>query len=299
MPSQTRVLTIIILLFGIGFGLVMLAYPPGTQTQESPFNKLLVYLHTFTPSPTQTPTTMAQTPEAFHDSALAWHPPGVITAPILLYHHVENGHYSETYTITPEKFGVQMQALEDWGYTTITISELIQAITEGAQLPERPVVITFDDGYLNVYENAYPIMEEHGFVGMIYVVGKYINGRDFMTVENILELADAGWEVGNHSFTHTDLSLDPTQANYEMYQSKVYVEKLLGIPIKTFAFPFGGFKPILGDRAWRYGYLGAVGLGDGWAHSEQSLYYLERIEIKGSYDLETFASLLPWNKPVE
>jgi peptidoglycan/xylan/chitin deacetylase (PgdA/CDA1 family) len=299
MPSQNRVLIIIVLLFGIGFGLFILANSPGTQAPALP--ELSVFLQTFTPSPTRAPTimAMAQTPKTFHDSALVWHPPGVVTAPILLYHHVEDGHYSDTYSITLEKFAAQMQALEDWGYTTITISELIQAIMQGAELPERPIVITFDDGYLNLYENAYPIMQEHGFIGVTYVVGNYVNGRDFMTVEQLLELVDAGWEVGNHSFTHTDLSLDPTLANYEMYQSKIYLEKLLGIPINTFAYPFGGFKPILGDRAWRYGYIGAVGLGKGWTHSKESRYYLERIGILGSYDLEKFARLLPWSGPSE
>ena len=297
MPVRTRVFAVIVILFGIGFGIFIMV--DSSDTHPPPFPKLLVFLPTFTPGPTRTPTTMMQTPETFHDSALAWHPPGVITVPILLYHHVQNGHYSDTYTITPEKFAAQMQALEDWGYTTITISDLIQAITQGARLPERPIVITFDDGNLNLYENAYPIMQKHSFVGVTYVVGNYINGRDFMTVDHILELVEAGWEVGNHSFTHTDLSLDPTLANYEMYQSKIYLEKLLGIPINTFAYPFGGFKPILGDRAWRYGYEGAVGLGDGWIHSKESQYYLERIGILGSYDLETFASLLPWSEPLE
>jgi peptidoglycan/xylan/chitin deacetylase (PgdA/CDA1 family) len=192
-----------------------------------------------------------------------------------------------------------MQALEDWGYTTITISDLIQAITQGALLPERPIVITFDDGYLSVFQNAFPIMHEHGFIGVNYVVGKYIDGRNFMTAEQLQATVHAGWEIGSHGFTHTDLGLNPSLANYEMNQSKIYLEELLGIPVNTFAYPFGGYRPVLWDRALRYGYFGAVGLGKGWKHSEASLYYLKRISILGSYNLETFASLLPWSESLE
>ena len=108
------------------------------------------------------------------------------------------------YNITPEEFAAQMQALDDWGYTTITITQLIQALSEGGYIPERPIVITFDDGHLSVYQNAFPIMYEHGFIGVTYLVCNYIGGENFKTVVQIQAMVYAGWEVGSHSFTHTD-----------------------------------------------------------------------------------------------
>ena len=103
--------------------------------------------------------------------------------------------------------------------------------------------------------------------------------------------------MGSHSNTHVDLSKNVSAVNYEVLQSKQALEDLLSEPVNTFAYPFGAFKALIGDRVRRYGYLGGMGLGTGWTHSEKTLYYLKRIEVNGGYDLETFAGLLPWAEP--
>ena len=72
-----------------------------------------------------------------------------------------------------------MQALDDWGYTTITAKQLIKAITKGEALPPRPIVITFDDGHYSVYEYAFPIMQEHGFFGVTYIVANRLKSYGF------------------------------------------------------------------------------------------------------------------------
>lgn len=253
---------------------------------------------TLTPTKTSTPTFTA-TPTLAPTATWAWHPPGEVIAPILLYHHVDYNNDSERYNVYPDRFAEQMQALNDWGYKAITITDLILAITEGNELPPRPVVITFDDGHLSVYENAFPIMQNYGYPGVTYVVAKWLKAEDFMGVEELTEMIAAGWEVGSHSNTHIDLSKNISAVNYEVLQSKQTLEDSLSEPVNTFAYPFGAFKALIGDRVRRYGYLGGVGLGRGWTHSEKTLYYLKRIEVNGGYDLETFASLLPWAEPPE
>lgn len=249
---------------------------------------------TFTPPPTHT-STPTLTPSITPTPTWAWHPPGEVVAPILLYHHVDYENNSERYNVTPERFAEQMQALDDWGYTAITITQLIKAITEGTELPPRPVVITFDDGHISVYENAFPIMLDHGFPGVTYVVANRLKAEGFTGVEELVEMASAGWEVGSHSYTHTNLGEDTSVVRYEVLQSKLDLEDALSFPINTFAYPFGGFKPLVGDKVLRYGYLGGVGLGKNWTHNSDSLFFLQRIEVNGAYDLETFASLLPWS----
>ena len=177
------------------------------------------------------------------------------------------------------------------------ITDLIEAITEGGYLPPRPVVITFDDGHLSVYENAFPVMQSYGFTGVTYVVAKWLKAEDFTGVEELTEMMEAGWEVGSHSMTHADIAKDTSLINYEVLESKRTLEEALSAPIHTFAYPFGAFKNLIGDRVRRYGYLGGMGVGKGWTHSERTLYYLKRIEVNGGYDMETFASLLPWSEP--
>jgi peptidoglycan/xylan/chitin deacetylase (PgdA/CDA1 family) len=255
---------------------------------------------TSTPTPSQTPTpTHTSTPTLTPTPTWAWHPPGDVVAPILLYHHIDYDNNSERYNVHLDRFAEQMQALADWGYTAITITDLIKAITDGGYLPPRPIVITFDDGHLSVYENAFPVMQSHGFPGVTYVVARWLKAEDFTGVEELNEMMAAGWEVGSHSATHADISKDTSLTNYEVLQSKKILEEALSTPINTFAYPFGAFKNLIGDRVRRYGYLGGMGLGVGWTHGERSIYYMKRIEVNGGYDMDAFADLLPWSEPPE
>jgi peptidoglycan/xylan/chitin deacetylase (PgdA/CDA1 family) len=211
---------------------------------------------------------------------------------------VDYDHTSERYNVHPDKFAEQMAALDAWGYSAITATELIEAITDGGPLPPRPVVITFDDGHLSVYENAFPVMQSYAYPGVTYIVARWLKAEDFTGVEELTEMMEAGWEVGSHSMTHADIVKDTSLTNYEVLESKKTLEKDLDTSIHTFAYPFGGFTKLIGDRVRRYGYLGGMGLGKGWTHSKGTLFYLKRIEVQGSYDMETFASLLPWSEPV-
>lgn len=248
---------------------------------------------TVTSTPTVTPTpTLVPTP--------TWQVtgPGVVTAPILLYHHISPDGGLGRYDVTPENFEAQMQALEDWGYTSITATQLIQAITEGAPLPPRPVVITFDDGNLSVYEYAFPIMQKHGFIGVTYLVANRFNAEGFTNVEQVLEMVGAGWEVGSHSYTHANLTEDHSRARDEILESKRVIGETLGVDVNTFAYPFGAFDQYVGKKTFQYGYLGAMGLGKGWEHSDATLFYLQRREIQYDFDLEMFASVLPWSEPL-
>lgn len=257
-----------------------------------------IWTKTPTPSQTLTPT-HTSTPTVTPTPTWVWHPPGEVVAPILLYHHVAVDETSVAYNVKPSQFAEQMAALDEWGYTAITAKTLIRVIKNGGDLPPRPVVITFDDGNLDVYENAFPIMQEYGFPGVTYVVANRLKADGFTGVAELTEMLDAGWEVGSHSTTHVDISKDTSLIPYEIKGSRDILEKALPTHIRTFAYPFGAFTQSLGEAVYRYEFLGGMGLGNGSTHSENSLFYMKRIEIKGGYDLETFASLLPWSEPPE
>lgn len=257
---------------------------------------------TLTQTPTETATitpTATETPTATPIPTATWAivGPGEVIAPVLLYHHVDAENSSPRYNVMPEVFAAQMQALDDWGYTTITATQLIQAITQGIQLPPRPIVITFDDGHNSVYETAFPIMQEHGFFGVTYIVANRLKSDGFTGVEKLKEMISAGWEVGSHSYTHSDLTLDRSIAFTEIFVSRDTLTQSLSQPVKTFAYPFGKFDQYIGDRTGRWGYIGAVGLGTGYTHNLYSIYYLQRMEVEGTYDMEKFASMLPWSSP--
>jgi len=199
------------------------------------------------------------------------------------------------YYISPADFSWQMQALKDWGYTSIPISLLVEAIMKGASLPPRPVVVSFDDGWMSVYENAFPIMQAQGFTGVMYLVGDYIGTPGYMDTGQIQAMTDDGWEIGSHSMTHPHLPLVPDQIYYEAGQSKEFLASEFGVSVETFAYPFGEIDSFVVDKVAGYGYLAAVGLGIQFVNNLGTLYYLSRIEVRNGNDTTSFAALLPWS----
>ncbi|MDX9991960.1 MAG: polysaccharide deacetylase family protein [Anaerolineales bacterium] len=247
-----------------------------------------------TPSPTLTPTaTPTITPSP--TPVLLFQGPGEVVCPILLYHRIDIPPFPNEYYVRPDNFRAQMEALRAWGYTPIPISLLVKAIKEGAFLPARPVVISFDDGDISVFTNAFPIMQEFGFTGINYLVGNRLKADGYMNAEQVQSLAAAGWEVGSHSMSHTDL----TQTSFlwdEIVDSRTRLERELGLPVETFAYPFG----VENDSAMRTvstNYVAAVGLGAFLSQRPSNLYYLWRRPVDYGCDLETFGKYLPWNAP--
>ena len=145
---------------------------------------------TFTPSPTSTPVP-TDTPIPTPTPALVWTAPGDVITPILLYHHVSDAGNGIRYYVSNADFRAQMQALHDWGYNSITVSELVDVLIHGGELPNRPVVITFDDGNIDVYQNAFPMMHALGFVGTFYIVANRLQSKYFVNVEQLQEMAEA------------------------------------------------------------------------------------------------------------
>lgn len=243
---------------------------------------------TLTPTPTKTPTPTATPTWVFN-------PPGKVTAPILLYHHVADNSPGNRYYITPQVFEQQMRNLAEWGYTSITISVLVEALVHGADLPARPVVITFDDGNLDVYQNAFPIMKKYGFVGTFYIVADRLEAKDFVNQQQLTELVQAGWEIGSHTMSHVDLTKAHDNLHREMRESRAALEQALGVKVTTIAYPFGAIDSAVADAAQEYGYLAGVGLGVLNEHTWGNLYYLSRSEVQNSYTPEQFAKMLPWS----
>jgi len=242
---------------------------------------------TFTASPIPTPTWVRFGPDA-------------VLVPIILYHRIaisptDGVNYKSPYYVKPELFETEMKLLHDWGYTTITTEMLVKAINEGADLPPRPIVISFDDGNLDNYTTAFPIMQKYGFTGTLYIVVNYMSAENYMTPDQIKEMAAAGWEVGSHSVSHADLtSVDPSRQRYEIVESRALLEEKLGVPIMTIAYPFGVSNSGVIDYSIFAGYIGGMGLGFTHDQGTFNLFNLQRRDIKGTYDIKQFASFLPW-----
>ncbi len=258
-----------------------------SMTPESTF--------TLSPSPTNTPTPTA-TPDRNDPTNWLWYAAGQpITAPILLYHHVQPEYVANDYYLTVELFTQQMDWLLQEGYTSVTASQLVDTLIHGGYLPEKPVLITFDDGFVDVYQYAYPVLRERSMVATWYIVASYLNAQDCVTTEQALELISNGWEIGSHSMTHQDLQYTQ-DTNYEMAQSRVVLMRELNVPINTFAYPYGSVNEYVFEKAIKYGFSAGMGLGKISVHDLNSLFYLSRLVVTDGMTSADIASMIAGNK---
>lgn len=255
------------------------------------------YVPTASPLPTLTATppptaTLPPTPMPTATAVLVRHDAGEVICPIFLYHRVQVPETENPYYVTPQEFREQMQALKQLGYQTITMTQLVDTIENGGLLPERPAIISFDDGDATVYSEAFPVMRELGFIGINFLVVRYLNTPGYMTDAQVRELVEAGWEVGSHGMTHADLT-KTDQARWEMLQSKNELEERMGTTVSFFAFPYGAANDRLFTSVRKI-YHAAVGLGPEPRQSERNLSYLWRRPVDLGWDVATFATYLPW-----
>jgi peptidoglycan/xylan/chitin deacetylase (PgdA/CDA1 family) len=223
--------------------------------------------------------------------------PGEITVPILLYHHIGISEKGSPYYVSVEEFEKHMALLDAWGYKTISVELLVKAIQQGAELPNRPIILTFDDGSETVHTQALPIMQQYGFTGTAYIVYNWIGAGLYMDRKQILALRYAGWEIGSHSISHINLRQRPGKQEDEIVSSRRRLQEYLGIPIMSFAYPFGANDPSSLTFVREAGYLAAMGLGTSVHQSEENLFYLYRREIQSDDDIYTFSQFLPWEQP--
>lgn len=174
--------------------------------------------------------------------------------PVFLYHHVgpQSPGVIPGLTVSPEKFERQVLWLARKGYKGICPNDWHQWLTRGKDLPDKPVLFTFDDGYADLVEYALPALQRHGFGAVVFVVTGQLAGTNawdeargsgtlnLMSAEQILHWAEQGIEFGAHSRTHADLTtLSPDKLDEEVLGSKKDLEDLLGRHVGSFAYPFG------------------------------------------------------------
>jgi len=239
----------------------------------------------FLPS-TATVTPIPPTATITPDPKLSQFGPGDVLIPILMYHHVSPNANSE-YAVSIDQFRRQMQWLQDEGYQTVSIADMVTAIQVGKLLPHKPIILTFDDGFMDVYENAYPLLTELGYTATMYLIEDVINEHPYVTDEIIEELIDAGWELGHHSKSHAYL---PSLSNLdeEVCDSRMRLIERFNQPFDSFAYPFAAKDDKSIQVVKDCGYTSGAGNGSFTIHTEERLFFFSRREIKSYFDMQRF-----------
>lgn len=209
--------------------------------------------------------------------------------PILYYHSVMQEKGNEL-RMPPEQFEAQMAYLQDQGYQSISLEQLYQASYKGGVLPAKPVIITFDDGYVDNYSTAYPIVTKHGFTATVFMVTSYINGEGFMSWHQLKELVANGWEIEGHTVNHPYLTkMDPLTVLSELHSSKELLEKELGHPVNFFAYPYGDLNANVVQAVKDTGYLMSVTTERGWADVKADAWNVQRIYCYATMGMKEFS----------
>lgn len=236
-------------------------------------------------------------------------PPAIkLLVPIFMYHHVSNqlttNPLDYSLTVTTSDFDAQLTWLQQQGYSSISQTELYDALYYGKVLPRHPVILSFDDGYEDVYTNALPVLLAHHYRGVFYIITGMIGGR-YMTWDQVRTLAQDGMQISSHTIHHVNIGAPPawTTTQNELLQSKATLEAQIGQTVQFFCYPTG--EPFHNDTLaeqqnvladlFNDGYVGAT--LDPFSYfsaiqDAQTPYQLPRIRVSGGETLDSFAGIL-------
>ncbi|SFI09357.1 polysaccharide deacetylase family protein [Selenomonas caprae] len=205
------------------------------------------------------------------------------SVPVLNYHQI-NDRDENALTVHTDQFETQMKYLADNGYHTITPDEMISAWDEGRPLPDKPVIITFDDGYADNYRNAFPILEKYNLRGTIFLISDYVSTYpNYLTWSQAAEMQESGLiNFESHTLSHAQLdSTSPEETWNQLDGSKKALEWKLGKTINFLAYPCGSYDEELQQRVKDAGYKGAFTVNYGLAGQGDNRYVLNRVPIFG------------------
>ncbi len=202
-----------------------------------------------------------------------------------MYHRFGESDYPST-SIRIDQFEAHIAELKSGRYTVLPVPEILAALREGRELPDRTVGITVDDAYLSVYTEAFPRLREAGLPFTLFVATRPVDrGLDgFMTWKQIRELAASGVTIGSQSHTHPHMPLLDRSANRnEIETANERFEAELGTRPTLFAYPFGEASAALRDLVRRSGFVAAFGQHSGVVHRSSDRYYLPRFALNERY----------------
>lgn len=222
-----------------------------------------------------------------------------IRVPILIYHYIGNNpnptdKQRDSLSVIPDKFEEQMKYLKDNGYDTISLDTLYPAIRGQITLPTKSIVLTFDDGYVDFYINAYPILLKYGLHATVFIPINLMNQGYYLSWNQIREMSGSGLiNFGTHGMNHWQLASLPLPiAELEIIQSKKILQDNLGIPINFIAYPYGSINENIINMTKKAGYMGGVGTWANKTQSEGTIFDMPRMRVGGGANLETFINLL-------
>ncbi len=211
-----------------------------------------------------------------------------VRVPILMYHYVEivqdkRDTIRRGLDILPTTIDAEIATLLTHKYTPIFMSDLADYLDGKSSLPEKPIVLTFDDGYRDFYTDAYPILKKYHVKATAYVVPGFLNRPNYMTKDQVKEVAASDLiEIAAHTVHHVNLrGTQPALLTTEINESKNLLEQLIDKPVTDFAYPYGLYNQIVISAVAAAGYRTAVTTKPGDLQTKDTRFELLRLRPGG------------------
>jgi peptidoglycan/xylan/chitin deacetylase (PgdA/CDA1 family) len=221
-----------------------------------------------------------------------------LAVPVLMYHEIADSSATPSrLAVSPEDFAEQLGYLREAGFNSVTAGELAAVLAGEGELPDRPVVLTFDDGYGDFYDNALPLLKQHGFNGTLFMTTGWAGLSDerkrMLNWRELAEVAEAGIEVGGHTVQHPQLDqLPPERLHEELYASKAAIEDHLSIPVPGLAYPFGYSSARVRQKVREAGYSYAYSVNNYMTKSADDHFALPRLTAQRSTTIDQFRTMV-------
>jgi peptidoglycan/xylan/chitin deacetylase (PgdA/CDA1 family) len=227
--------------------------------------------------------------------------PGAIISrkqvPILCYHQLRDWKETDSksardYIVPVAAFQAQLKMLADSGYQTILPDQLFNYLAYGAPLPEKPVMLTFDDSDLDQYTLAFPEMKKYNFKAVFFVMTVALNKPRYLSKQMVKELSDAGHIIGSHTWDHKNVK-KYVAADWPIQVDKPskQLESITGKPIEYFAYPFGLWQPEAIPFLQKRGFKAAFQLS-AKRDEKDPLHTIRRIIVPGEWSAETMLKVM-------
>ena len=213
--------------------------------------------------------------------------------PILMYHVLAApppaAPYPDLY-VRPRDFTGDIAWLVRHGYHGVTLRQVYDHWTAGTPLPRRPVVVSFDDGYLSQYTRGFATLRADGWPGVVNLQVNFLRPFSGLRPWRVRKLIAAGWEIDAHTLTHPDLTtLDPARLQDEVAGSRRALRRLFHVPVDFFCYPAGRYDARVIRAVRAAGYLGATTTNYGLARPP-NYFTLARVRVTGSEGVAGFAA---------
>jgi peptidoglycan/xylan/chitin deacetylase (PgdA/CDA1 family) len=213
-----------------------------------------------------------------------------------MYHFVDDtpppaGPWSVGLTVATGMFRQQMDYLAGHGYHPVTLEDIYAAMAGERRLPDKPVALTFDDGNMDNFTKAFPILREHGFVATFFVITGFVGNKLSMTWDDLRTMQAAGMAIESHTYDHKNLrQVDPQTLQKELAGSRETILQQLGVAPLVLCYPNGKTDPQVIAAARAAGYLMAVTNLPGKGLDAVSRYDWPRVRVAPEDSLEGFVS---------